>query len=84
MASPTDTCWGVYLISPDLKMGQTGLAIDGRKRTVHRVRAMGDFHAANARDVETRIERKFFLHHQHPAFEPRLEHEQYRGVGTGV
>src|ERR1039458_1694101 len=42
-------------------MGQIGLAVDRRKRAVHGVRAVGDFDAANARDVIARVEGQPFL-----------------------
>ena len=46
----------------------------------HEHRAIGDVAVGILKFIRRQAdaERKFFLHHQHPAFEPRLEHEQHR------
>lgn len=51
----------IDLISPDLKMGQAGLAIDGRKRAVHCVRPVRDLDSTDALDIVARVEGQPFM-----------------------
>ena len=52
---------GIHLIGPDFKMGQFGLAIDRCECPIHRIRAVGDLDAPDARHVVARIEGKPFV-----------------------
>ena len=51
----------------------------------HEHRAIGDVAVAILKLIRRQAdaEGKFLLHHQHPAFEPRLEHEQHRRLHGG-
>ena len=46
----------IDLIGPHFEIGKVSLSKDGGKRSVHRVRAVRHFHAANPWNIETRIE----------------------------
>ena len=56
IGSPTENLLRVHLVSPDLEVGKLGFAVDGGKGAIHGVRTVGDFDAADARDIEARVE----------------------------
>ena len=51
----------IHLVGPDLEMRQPRLAVNRCERAIHRIRAVGDFNAADAGNVVARIKRQPFL-----------------------
>ncbi len=58
---------GNHLAGPDFKLRELGLAVDRGEGAIHRVRAVGALHLADARDVVARNKREPVLPQAHLA-----------------